>query len=79
MSILISGMDYTTSGLRPGQGISNLRFAAIRDTPNNPFTVEIINDDEPEPLEVIDIFLECSPELTNDGVIQGENCLRSSK
>ena len=60
MGFIHAGMDYVATGVRPDSGAnSNLRFRSTRNTPNNAFIVMIMDDDTPEPIEVIDVFLEC--------------------
>lgn len=58
-------MDYITAGTRPGQGNSNLRWRANAQTPNDQMRVTILDDNVPEPAEVIEVIVEC------DG---NENC-----
>lgn len=62
---LHAGSDYTTTGLRPGDGNSNLRWRRDAKFPNNQFTVSIKVDNIPEPVEVVEVIVAC------DG---NENC-----
>ncbi len=55
----VAGSDYNTAGVIPGSGNSNLRYRTNRPTPNQPFVVQILDDDILEPVEVIDVILEC--------------------
>ncbi len=57
--------DYTTTGLRPGEGNSNLRWRRAAIFPNNRFIVSILVDSIPEPVEVVEVVVAC------DG---NENC-----
>ena len=60
------GSDYTAAGVNPDSGgNSNLRYRRDRTTPLNPFTVDILDDDVPEPVEVVQVQLRCE---------DGENC-----
>ena len=60
------GSDYTAVGVNPDSGgNSNLRYRRDRDTPNIPFTVDILGDNVPEPVEVVQVQLRCE---------DGENC-----
>ena len=49
-------------GVRPGGGNSNLRFRRDRNTPNSPFMMTILDDDVPEPVEVIQVQVMCEDE-----------------
>ena len=54
-----SDKDFVFAGVRPGEGVSNLRFKKNSDTPNNPFTVTIINNSESEPVETVEVRVVC--------------------
>ena len=55
----ITGSDYNFAGTRPGEFSSNLRFYRIRNTPSILFMVPILDDDIPEPVEVIHVQVVC--------------------
>ena len=58
-----AGNDYTAAGVRPDSGVnSNLRFKRDRNTPIRAFTVTILDDDTPEPVEVIQVQVRCEVE-----------------
>ncbi len=59
--IFLLGKDYGSTGLLPGTlgNSSKLEWRAGNSTPNNQFIVSIIDDDIPEPVEVLEIFVEC--------------------
>ena len=56
---LNAGEDYISTGLRPRIGNSNLRWAAGNTFPNRRFIVPIIDDDIPEPIEKLEVLIEC--------------------
>ncbi len=56
----VAGSDYNIAGVIPGSGSSNLRYSSTSNIPNNAFTVQILDDDILEAVEVIDVFLECA-------------------
>ncbi|XP_064397880.1 uncharacterized protein LOC135344578 [Halichondria panicea] len=53
------GEDCTLTGVRPGSGNSNMRWRRRNSAPVNRFIVPIIDDDIPEPIEKLEIFVEC--------------------
>ena len=59
-----AGSDYTANDPAPGAN-SNLRWRANRPDPNREFTVVILDDNVPEPVEYLEVVLTC------DG---NENC-----
>ena len=59
-----AGSDYTANDPVPGAN-SNLRWRANRPDPNREFTVDILDDNTPEPVEYLEVVLTC------DG---NENC-----
>ena len=59
-SSTFAGKDYVFAGVRPGvDRESNLRFKKSNDTPNNPFTVTIMNNPELEPVKTVEVHVEC--------------------
>ena len=54
-----TAIDYIFVGARPGDGISNLQWEKDEVTPNSTFTVTILDDDVPEPVEVIEVQVVC--------------------
>ena len=61
MSNLHPGVDYIPAGVEPGTGDSNLRWSR-GNTPlpiNNSFSVTIIHNPEPEPIEIVEVQVEC--------------------
>ena len=57
--LLLAGADYNSTGLHPGKGKSNLIWKRHTSAPIAQFIVPIIDDDIPEPIEVLEIFVEC--------------------
>ena len=54
------GHDYIPAGVRPDSGnSSNLRWSGNNTSPDEEFSVNIIVDDIPEPVEVFEVVLEC--------------------
>ena len=54
------GHDYTPAGCEPDSGnSSNLRWSGSNTSPDEEFLVNITVDDFPEPVEVIEVVLEC--------------------
>ena len=56
---LITGEDYHLTGFCRGTGNSNLEWRPGNSAPNVRFIVPIIDDDIPEPVEVLEIVVEC--------------------
>ena len=59
-----AGSDYMANNIAPGAD-SNLRWKTRRAVPNIEFTIKILDDNEPEPVEYLEVVLTC------DG---NENC-----
>ena len=57
--IILAEVDYIPIGNRLGSGKSNLRFSISNILPRNPFTVAIRNNPEPEPVETVEVQVEC--------------------
>ncbi|XP_064386944.1 uncharacterized protein LOC135335380 isoform X3 [Halichondria panicea] len=53
------GEDYNSTGLFRGTGNNNLEWRIGNSAPNVLFIVPIIDDDIPEPVEVLEIVVEC--------------------
>ncbi len=58
-TFLLAGEDYNSTGLLRGSGNSNLEWRTGNSVPNVRFIVPIIDDDIPEPVEVLEIVVEC--------------------
>ncbi len=54
-----AGKDFNSTGLFRGTGNSNLEWRIGNSAPNVQFIVPIIDDDIPEPVEVLEIVVEC--------------------
>ncbi len=62
MSSMHAGSDYTAPPLRNNGGRyrnGNLRWRVGSITPNNPYVVTILDDDIPEPVEVVEVIVQC--------------------
>ena len=60
MITIHKGYDYVQTGVRPDSGnSSNLRWSGNNTSPDEEFLVNIIVDDIPEPVEVIEVVLVC--------------------
>ena len=68
MTSMHAGSDYSDPPPQRNGGLEqngNLRWGRGAMTPNTPYVVTILDDDIPEPVEVVEVIVQC---------VAGENC-----